>query len=222
MYEVRVGDSQTPPASGWCLTWARKDTPDDQAALNYAYIHAAKKTGAIVAPVGLAWQQVRQQSPPIDLYYQDGSHPSRADSYLAACVMYAAIFHQSPVDLPSRITGPAINLDTEKVEPENTVVLVDLPRSEAGLLQAAAWQAWQSLENNGGYLDVHPTSAPAPTLSEGEVLSREPGRYLVRQAAFLPGRRPSRDGVTSPTGWKRLEGPSEHPLPSQGLYPRIV
>jgi len=153
------------------LTWARKDTPDDQAALNYAYIHAAKKTGSIVAPVGLAWQQVWQKSPTGDLYYQDGSHPSQAGSYLAACAMYAAIFHQSPAGLPSHITGPPINLDTEKLEPEKIVTLVDLPRSVAQSLQAAAWRAWQSLEKNGGYLDVHPTALPTPTLPPGEPLS---------------------------------------------------
>jgi len=153
------------------LTWARQDTPDDQAALNYAYIHGARETGAIVAPVGLAWQQVRQQTPTIDLYYKDGSHPSQAGSYLAACVIYATVFHQSPADLPSHITGPAVNLEAEKLEPEKIVVLVDLPRSDAGGLQAAAWQAWQSLEKNGGYLDVHPTHAPTPTFGPGELLS---------------------------------------------------
>lgn len=153
------------------LTWARKDTPEDQAALNYAYIHAAKKTGSIVAPVGLAWQQVRQRSPTDDLYYQDGSHPSQAGSYLAACAMYAAIFHRSPAGLSSHITGPAVNLDTEKLEPEKIVTLVDLPPSAASRLQAAAWRAWQSLEKNGGYVDVHPTSAPAPAFPQGEPLS---------------------------------------------------
>jgi len=153
------------------LTWARKETPDDQAALNYAYIHAAKKTGSIVAPVGLAWQQVRQENPTADLYYQDGSHPSQAGSYLAACAMYAAIFHQSPTGLSSHITGAAVNLDTEKLEPERIVTLVDLPRSVAGSLQAAAWRAWQSLQKNGGYLDVHPTAPPAPTFPSGERLS---------------------------------------------------
>jgi uncharacterized protein DUF4886 len=153
------------------LTWARKDTPDDQPALNYAYFHAAKKVGAIVAPVGLAWQQIREQRPTIDLYSRDGSHPSQAGSYLAACVMYAAIFHRSPANLSSHITGPPVNLETEKLEPEKTAVLADLPRSDAETLQAAAWQAWQSLEKNGGYVDVHPAPAPAPTFASGEPLA---------------------------------------------------
>jgi hypothetical protein len=149
------------------LTWARKTTPDDQAALNYAYIHAAKETGGIVAPVGIAWQEIRQHSPAIDLYYKDGSHPSRAGSYLAACVIYAAVFDQEPTDLPPRVSGAPVNLDTEKLEPEKTVVLVDLPRSEAEILQSAAWQAWQSWQAVG----VHPTVAPVPAFSAGDALS---------------------------------------------------
>ena len=64
-----------------------------------------------------------------------------------------------------------MNLDTEKLESERIVTLVDLPRSVAGSLQAAAWRAWQSLEKNGGYLDVHPATAPAPTIPPGEPLS---------------------------------------------------
>lgn len=152
------------------LTWARKDTPDDQAALNYAYIHAAKKTDSIVAPVGMAWQQVRQEIPTTDLYYKDGSHPSQAGSYLAACALYAAILHKNPTGLPSHITGLAVNLETEKLEPEKIVTLVDLPRPVAGHLQAAAWQVWQSLEKNGGYFDVHPAPAPTPIFVPGEPL----------------------------------------------------
>jgi len=34
------------------LTWARKATPEDQAALNYAYMTAAREGKAVVAPVG--------------------------------------------------------------------------------------------------------------------------------------------------------------------------
>lgn len=153
------------------LTWARKATPEDQAVLNYAYIHAAKETGGIVAPVGIAWQQVRQQSPAINLYYKDGSHPSQAGSYLAACAIYAAIFHQSPRDLPSRITGPPVNLDTEKVESDKTAVLIDLAGPEAAVLQSAAWDAWQSMQSNGGYAVSPPKAVAAPVFTPGEPIS---------------------------------------------------
>src|SRR5262249_23463003 len=83
------------------LTWARRNTPEDQSKLNYAYMRTAKATHSLVAPVGLAWAQVRQTDPAIDLYYEDGSHPSPAGSYLAACAIYAAIFNSNPANLPT-------------------------------------------------------------------------------------------------------------------------
>jgi hypothetical protein len=170
------------------LTWARQATPQDQANLNYAYLRAAKKTGGTVAPVGMAWQEVRQQSPAIDLYYKDGSHPSPAGSYLAALVMYATIFHHNPRDLPSHITGTPVNLDTEKLEAEKTAVLVDLPRSEAETLQSAAWQAWKSLGNNGAFADIHPAPVPVPSFRPGDALSSANlGGSWSGELIFYPG-----------------------------------
>ena len=52
-----------------------------------------------MAPVGLAWQQVRREHPEIGLWDPDGSHPSRAGTYLAACVLYATLFGESPEGL---------------------------------------------------------------------------------------------------------------------------
>src|SRR5689334_7964692 len=150
------------------LTWARKATPIDQAALNYAYIHAAKTTHSLVAPVGLAWARVTQTAPGIDLYYRDGAHPSPAGSYLAACAIYAAIFGKSPVNLPSRISGVPVNLETEELEPDKTVVLADLPTPVATTLQTAAWNAWRELKQHGGYLHVNPVPLPAVKLPAGE------------------------------------------------------
>jgi hypothetical protein len=144
------------------LTWARKATPEDQAELNYAYIHAARESKSLVAPAGIAWDLVRQRQPSIELFYKDGSHPSPAGSYLAACAFYASIFDKNPAGLPAQISGTPVNLETEKLEPEKTAVLVDLPADQAKALQSAAWDAWQQLKQHGGYLDVSP--APLPTL----------------------------------------------------------
>jgi hypothetical protein len=127
------------------LTWARKATPDDQSVLNDAYVRAAKANRATIAPVGIAWNQVRQQHRSIELFYMDGSHPSPSGTYLAACTFYATVFHASPVGLPARIVGRPVNLDTAQVEVDKTTVLVDLPAPDAQALQAAAWAAWQSI-----------------------------------------------------------------------------
>src|ERR1051326_165073 len=138
------------------LTWARRATPEDQAALNYAYMRAAQTTHSLVAPVGLAWARVRQTAPTIDLYYRDGSHPSPAGSYLAACAIYAAIFASSPVNLPARISGVPVDLETEQLKPDETAILVDLPKPVATKLQAATWNAWRELKQHGGYLNLNP------------------------------------------------------------------
>lgn len=154
------------------LTWARKATPEDQAALNYAYINAAKGTRSKVAPVGLAWTRVRDRHPEIELYFKDGSHPSPAGSYLAACTIYATVFGRNPKGLPARISGNPVDFDTGKIEPDKTQVLVELPPGQAKNLQAAAWAARQELDKKGGYLKVSPVPAPVlPGLPQGEALS---------------------------------------------------
>ncbi len=154
------------------LTWARKATPEDQAALNYAYMTAAREGKAVVAPVGIAWGLVREREPAIELFYRDGSHPSAAGSYLAACTLYAALFKRDPMGLPGRVEGRAVNLDSEKVEPGKTVVLVDVPPGQARAIQSAVWDTWRHLSEKGGTLDVAPVSAPAAVIPAGTMLSR--------------------------------------------------
>lgn len=175
------------------LTWARKAVPEDQAALNYAYMHAAKESGAQVAPVGIAWAQVRQQQPLLELYLADGSHPSPAGSYLAGCTLYATIFHQSPVGLPGKVSGIPVNLNTAKPEPEKTAVLVDLPADQAQTLQAAARAAWEQLKENGGYLDIPPVPVPAAEplpagtpLSAAKLEGTWSGNLLFYPSPLLP------------------------------------
>jgi hypothetical protein len=155
------------------LTWAGKDAPEDQATLNFAYVRAAKDTGSVVAPVGMAWDAVRHEHPLLNLFYEGyGSHPSPAGSYLAACVFYAAIFHQSPVGLPLKITGTPVNLDAEKPESGKTATLVELSEKEGEALQQEAWKVWQRTADHGGYLDVSPPHlASAEPLPAGRALS---------------------------------------------------
>lgn len=149
------------------LTWARKKVPEDQAALNAAYMRATRETKSIVAPAGLAWAEVEKDDPNINLFYRDGSHPSPAGTYLNACVFYATIFGRSPVGLPSRISGTPVNLDSEKLQTGTTAVLVDLPSAEARKLQQAAWDASVYVRLHGPSMPTTlppvPTLAPLPT-----------------------------------------------------------
>jgi hypothetical protein len=163
------------------LTWSRKGTPEDQAALNHAYFSAAHLAGAPVAPVGIAWQLVRRERPDLELYWKDGSHPSPAGSYLAACAIYATLLHRDPSGLPSRITGTPISVEgkpvdpsTEKLEPGKSPVLVDLSAGDAAEIQGAAWRAWVQVSKDSAdpnYLAA--VAEPAPVLPAGEPLLAE-------------------------------------------------
>ncbi len=90
------------------MTWAHRDgLPDNglpdyesmQQSIDRGYVSIAAELLAPVAPVGVTWFVVRRQNPDIDLWQDDGSHPSTAGTYLAACVFYAALFRQSPEGL---------------------------------------------------------------------------------------------------------------------------
>jgi hypothetical protein len=141
------------------LTWSRKQTPEDQALLTQAYVSVAKATGALVAPVGIAWATVRERHPEIELYFSDGSHPSPAGTYLAAVTLFATIFDRNPSGLPAKVVGVPVSLKTEKTEPDHRAVLVDLPADQAAALQEAAWAAHQRFPN--GALSDPPRVKPA-------------------------------------------------------------
>lgn len=67
-----------------------------QQRLRTSYLEMANDNQASVSPVGAAWQYTRDNFPSINLYSSDGSHPSLAGSYLAACVFYSSMFRSSP------------------------------------------------------------------------------------------------------------------------------
>lgn len=112
-----IGDSGACTRTVLFLTWGREDggmqcgggycSPDFadfsamQAALTEAYLEVASLLGAGVAPVGVAWEGAVAASPEVALFAGDGSHPSEAGTYLAACVMYVALLGESPVGVGS-------------------------------------------------------------------------------------------------------------------------
>ncbi|MCP4443128.1 MAG: PKD domain-containing protein [Aureispira sp.] len=78
--------------------WAPISTYDGmQSRLTNAYLTMTVDNEAVCSPVGAVWKYVRDSFPTIGLYTIDGSHPSIAGSYLAACTFYAAMYRKSPV-----------------------------------------------------------------------------------------------------------------------------
>lgn len=79
------------------LTWAREKVPETQALLSSAYFDIGKEIGATVVPAGVAWEAfLRKYDQPV-LHAPDGSHPTLAGSYLAACCFYATLLGGDPV-----------------------------------------------------------------------------------------------------------------------------
>lgn len=86
------------------MTWARRHAPETQQAITDAYNTLGNELGAIVIPVGLAWQYFLAKHDKPVLHDRDQSHPTLAGSYLAACVFLAALFKQNPEGIEP---GPA-------------------------------------------------------------------------------------------------------------------
>jgi hypothetical protein len=90
------------------MTWGRQNGDPQWDSINTfykmndrlraGYMRFMEASEASVAPVGIAWRYVRDTYPAINLYSSDGSHPSLEGSYLAACVFYASIYRESPVN----------------------------------------------------------------------------------------------------------------------------
>lgn len=117
------------------LTWARRDAPEQQLALNSAYYECAGAVRASIIPVGPCWQQVLADRPAIALYHEDGSHPAPLGTYLAACVFYAALTGRNPEGMAVRTVRAG---DGEVYAP------VELAVANTAFLQRKAWETASS------------------------------------------------------------------------------
>jgi hypothetical protein len=66
--------------------------------LEHAYGELARREAAHLAPVGRAFARAVQAHRDVELYGADGTHPSWAGSYLAACVLYGTLTGKDPRD----------------------------------------------------------------------------------------------------------------------------
>lgn len=113
---ARALDSMIREANGesvFLMTWAYregfslpllglefKNTREEmqtQMAQNYRDI--ATELDALLAPAGIAFMRCSANYPEIELWDEDGNHPSPAGTYLAACVLYQVLYDQSPGEL---------------------------------------------------------------------------------------------------------------------------
>ena len=87
------------------MTWARKKEPENQSLLTDSYNKIGKELGAHVVPVGTAWQTLLAKHDKPVLHAEDGSHPTVAGSYLAACTFYATLFGGDPTKLETNVSN---------------------------------------------------------------------------------------------------------------------
>jgi hypothetical protein len=85
-----------------------------QTRLADGYTLLGRELGVRIAPVGPAWRLERRSQPQVDLWADDGVHPSMAGSYLAACVLYAELTGRSPTQ--SSFTAGLPTLEVEELQ----------------------------------------------------------------------------------------------------------
>lgn len=96
------GDASNCNFAPWVCTYEGMDS-----ALHVNYVTMGNDNDALVSPVGAVWHEIRDLYPFIDLYAQDGSHPSPAGSYAAACTFYSIIFGKDPTLVTYDFSLPA-------------------------------------------------------------------------------------------------------------------
>jgi hypothetical protein len=122
------------------MTWARRDWPEDLEKLQKAYVSIGRELNVKVAPVGVAWAEAQRRIPTLVMYVADGSHPSWAGSYLAACVLYATITGQDPRGAPALISGHFVDRRSGEIDRSEVITLVNLEPELARDLQTIAWE----------------------------------------------------------------------------------
>jgi hypothetical protein len=120
------------------LTWARENRPEDQAALTDACQAIARELHALVAPVGVAWQEARSKDPSLKLYVEDQSHPTASGTYLAALVFLAVLRGDLPRQLPATVSGLPDPGGPGKLD--LTVNAAQIPEMRRAALHAAGGQ----------------------------------------------------------------------------------
>lgn len=88
---MKNGDASNCTAFPVMCTYQKMDS-----SLKESYLNLTSTINGEVAPVSVVWNYLRQNHPNIELYQSDGSHPSVAGSYAAACCFYTTLFKKDP------------------------------------------------------------------------------------------------------------------------------
>lgn len=161
--EIKKADAKTV----FLMTWSVKDKPKEQAILSHAYTSIAKELKAELVPVGLVWDELRT-NPKIELYADDGGHPSPLGSYLSAVTLYSTLMADDPIGLSGIISGHPLSSTGEPSS--DSELLIEISKEEAKLIQEASWKVVQVIQESNDYPDIEQPkpSYSIPVLSKGE------------------------------------------------------
>ena len=76
-------------------------------------MHVAEAVHVVLVPVAAAWARAINADPKLVLYAPDGYHPSRAGTYLAACVFVSTLVGQATNGLPPLDVSPEVASELE-------------------------------------------------------------------------------------------------------------
>ena len=69
------------------MTWAEKLAPENQQIMIDTCEKLAEESGALLAPIGRIWKELRRREPEIDLYFEDGAHAGTYGDFLIAATL---------------------------------------------------------------------------------------------------------------------------------------
>lgn len=150
------------------MTWGRKNGDSDNcpyfpplctyegmdSLLYLRYMTMARDFEAGVSPVGALWHYLRDNNPNIELYASDGSHPSLAGTYAAACSFYTVFFHKNPCIINNDYTLSHDVANNIRIATENVVYdslakwYVDVPMTIAAVPFTSSIQLFPNPASN--------------------------------------------------------------------------
>ncbi len=107
------------------MTWAKQAQPENFDPIAKAYTDIAAELKSKLAPAGMAWRSALKADPDLKLYQPDGSHPTEAGTYLAACVMY-----QTLTGRPAPATTADLKTLTTKQAEELRKIVAEVKKKE--------------------------------------------------------------------------------------------
>jgi hypothetical protein len=194
-------------------TWARKPntslyrkhalvrTFDDMVGrIDTAYSGIARKLHVELAPVGGAFVRAWRTDPAVPLWGSDGSHPTLAGSYMAACVLYGAITGRDPRE-STYVPFPLDPRFAATIRAVAAASLSDVPAGDVLPRSVTTGLAANSGGSNPELGKSARTTAVSAKLSRSSAKPHEAGHVAATIADFL-GRAPGQ--VDAP-----IAGPAE-------------